>query len=86
MYRKIEVNSPSIMQSLDSITVLHPKKTSDVVNVDVCASSESRNNINLEEKQFESLNLTTKDDSQGSFLLIDNKEVLQVCLFYKYIK
>lgn len=79
MYKKIDANSPSIMQSLDSITVLEQNKNSEDLNVELCMNQQS---IDLE-KHFESLNLASKDDANRSFQIIDNRELLQVNYIFK---
>ena len=84
MYRKFDANSPSIMQSLDSMNVLESSKVSDHHhNTNMNSDINNSGNVMLE-KEFESLNLSTRDNTNKSFQILNNKEELEVFISKNY--
>lgn len=79
-YKKIDANSPSIMQSLDSMSVLEQSRQIEDKSLDFGGPNSLSNQPDVTlTGQFASLNLTNKNVfSKKSFLLIDGKEQLQV--------
>lgn len=86
-YRKLDANSPSIMQSLDSMSVLEQSRQIEDKSLDFGGPNSLTNQPDVTlTGQFASLNLINKDGSnKKSFLLIDGKEQLQVSNCFQLI-
>lgn len=88
-YKKIDANSPSIMQSLDSMSVLEQSRQIEDKSLDFGGPNSLSNQPDVTlTGQFASLNLTNKNaiTNKKSFLLIDGKEQLQVSFFFFIFK
>ncbi|KAK6621355.1 hypothetical protein RUM43_011661 [Polyplax serrata] len=87
VYTKLDASSPSIMQSLDSMTVLERSGSSNE-GTDMKMSSWNEKQTDTATtlgKEFKSLNLTRNDDITRSFQILDSKEFLQVSTFEEFI-
>lgn len=89
VYTKLDASSPSIMQSLDSMTVLERSGSSNE-GADMKMSSWNEKQTDTATtlgKEFKSLNLTRNDDITRSFQILDSKEFLQVqiSIWYAFI-